>query len=246
MNRFFVDKPLSAAVHITGADAHHIISVLRLSAGDLIVLTGCCQQTGLYTIKSVAARNVEAELSELIREQQETPISVVLAQGLIKSDKMDYVVQKAVELGVRKIVPLAVKNCVVKYAEHKQKNRVERWQRIANEAAKQCRRSLLPAVAPVYTLPELLQGISAGTKIIMLYEGKALQGLKAVLQDCGEITDLLLIVGPEGGFCQTEVELCLEYKSSIATLGPRILRTETAALAAVSAVMYEFGCLGGG
>jgi 16S rRNA (uracil1498-N3)-methyltransferase len=156
---------------------------------------------------------------------------------------MDYIVQKVVELGVSRIIPLETTHCVVKYDTAKQRTRRERWQKIAHEAAKQCGRAVIPTVSPVQPLAELLANVPEQMVVIMLYEGDARRSLKSILQHHPSV-NYLLIVGPEGGFSSLEVSECKQHGAQIVTLGPRILRTETAGLAAVSAVMYEHGDLG--
>lgn len=229
---------------IGGQDAHHISKVLRLQVGDDLILVGADQQTGIAKIQSIASDEIKLLLLETILEDKEAPVNVYLAQGLPKSDKMDYIVQKAVELGVKGIYPLALEHCVVQYDESKKKSRQQRWQKIAEEAAKQCKRTVIPIVEPVTGLASVLSSLPAETIVLMLYEGQAAQGIKQALSE-QQGKNYLLLVGPEGGFSAKEVALCENHGVSVVTMGPRILRTETAALAGVAIVMYEYGDLGG-
>jgi 16S rRNA (uracil1498-N3)-methyltransferase len=153
-------------------------------------------------------------------------------------------VQKAVEIGAAGVIPMAVDFSTVKYDEAKKTARRERWQKIAQEAAKQCGRDLVPTVTPIRSLSEVLAEAGPDTAIIMLYEKEITTSLKASLTGC-LAKSYLLLVGPEGGFSPAEATLCREKGARIVTIGPRILRTETAALAALAIVLYQNGDLGG-
>lgn len=243
MRRFFIETPLLPEIVIQGQDARHISKVLRLQVGDKLILVAPDGSTGIGVITNLGDE-VTLQLLETIIEEKEAPVNVYLAQGLPKSDKMDYIVQKAVELGVRGIYPMAAEHCVVQYDQAKQKSRRERWQKIAVEAAKQCGRAVVPVVEPVASLANILTSIDPETIVLMLYEGQAAQGLKqALAEHPGK--NYLLLIGPEGGFSAKEVALCENHGVFVVTMGPRILRTETAALAGVAVVMYEYGDLGG-
>lgn len=244
MRRFFIDGPLLAEMSIRGADAHHIVRVLRLAVDDKIVAVSPDGSAGTAKISSIAADQVDLLLEEVVSEAKEAPVDIYLAQGLPKSDKMDYIVQKAVELGVRGVFPMETEHCVVQYDQAKKSKRTERWQKIALEAAKQCGRTIVPRVESIGSLANILANVDADTVIIMLYEGQASLGIKQALAE-NQGKKYLLLVGPEGGFSSKEVALCQNHGACIVTIGPRILRTETAALAGVSIVMYENGDLGG-
>lgn len=244
MRRFFIDAPLGAEMSIQGQDAYHISRVLRLQVGDPIVVVAPDGSAGIAAIKSILGDMVVLTLQETIVEDKEAPVHVYLAQGLPKSDKMDYIVQKAVELGIKGIYPMTAEHSVVQYDQPKKNKRLERWQKIAVEAAKQCGRAIVPIVEPIRSLTTILECLAAETVVLMLYEGQTAQGLKQALVE-HHAQNYLLLVGPEGGFSAKEVALCQSHGACIVTLGPRILRTETAALAGVSIVMYEYGDLGG-
>lgn len=244
MRRFFIETPLLAEMSIQGQDARHISRVLRLQVSDDLILVAPDGSAGIAKITSIGIDEVILQLVETIIEDKEAPVHIYLAQGLPKSDKMDYIVQKAVELGVRGIYPMAAEHCVVQYDQAKQRARRERWQKIAVEAAKQCGRAVVPVVEPVASLASILAGVDPETIVMMLYEGQAAQGLKQALAE-KRGKSYLLLIGPEGGFSTKEVALCENHGVSVVTMGPRILRTETAALAGVAIVMYEYGDLGG-
>lgn len=244
MRRFFIDGPLTETITIRGGDARHIGRVLRLQPGAAIIVVGAEGQAGTAEIIAVGADEISLKLMESIGCRHEPPVTVWLAQGLPKADKLEYIVQKAVEIGAAGVIPMAVDFSAVRYDESKKKSKVDRWQKIAHEAAKQCGRDLVPAVAAVQSLAEVLADQEPDTAVIMLYEGRAGEGLKRVLADC-HTGSYLLLVGPEGGFSAAEVDLCRSKGVHIASMGPRILRTETAALAALAVLLYEKGDLGG-
>lgn len=243
MRRFFISSPLSPEMTITGDDVKHIGKVLRMQNGDKIIVVGQNGQAGIATIAHIG-ESIELTLDQVLDEYKEPPIRVFIAQGLPKSDKMDYIVQKAVELGVAGIMPMAAEHSVVQYNAAKQAARVDRWQKIAEEAAKQCGRSVVPRIEEIKSLSDIISAVPDDAALIMLYEGQAKAGLKEILNNCRPGTYMLLI-GPEGGFSEKEVVLASQRGAHIAKMGPRILRTETASLAALSAVMYACGDLGG-
>lgn len=243
MRRFFVDGPLQPAMVIRGQDARHIGRVLRLGPGDELAVVGADGQAGRAVITAIGPASVSLELAGLQALSCEPPVSVWLAQGLPKGDKMDYIIQKAVEIGAAGIIPLDGEFSAVRYDEAKQGSRQARWQKIAGEAAKQCGRTVVPPVTPVKTLAAALAEAGPETAVIMLYEGQAGESLRTTLAGTGAAAYLLL-VGPEGGFSPAEAELCRSRGARLATLGPRILRTETAAVVALGIVMYEKGDLG--
>ncbi|WP_346355814.1 16S rRNA (uracil(1498)-N(3))-methyltransferase [Azotosporobacter soli] len=244
MRRFFIAQPVEPRVSINGSDARHIAKVLRLQPESEVDVVGNDGRAARMIITALTSQQIELDFKQWLVEEKEPPVRVILAQGLAKGDKMDYIVQKAVELGVSEIVPLALDRCVVRYEGKKQQDRVARWQNIAVEAAKQCRRSAIPEVRDIIALRELLTELPPDTAAIMLYEAENKQGLKDMLRSCAA-KEYLLLIGPEGGFTPREADLCREYGVSSATMGPRILRTETAASAALAVLMYEHGDLGG-
>jgi 16S rRNA (uracil1498-N3)-methyltransferase len=244
MRRFLLSDRLADKMVVAGGEAHHMLRVLRLAAGDQVVVVDPVGQAAVARITQASDTEVFLSMETMLEEEREAPITIRLAQGLPKSDKMDFIVQKAVELGISEIIPMEADTSVVRYDAAKQQNRRERWQKIAAEAAKQCQRTIVPNVAAVQDLARLLAATGGETQIIVLYEGQVPLGLKQVLRERPG-NDYLLIIGPEGGLSSREVQLAQERGAAIVTMGPRILRTETAALAAIAAVMYEHGDLGG-
>ncbi len=244
MRRFFIDQPVEANFAITGSDARHIARVLRLQAGEEVDVVGSDGRAARAVIEVVALQQIELRFLEWLQESKEPPVNVSLAQGLAKGDKMDFIIQKAVELGVSRVIPLETERCVVRYEGKKRQDRVVRWQSIAAEAAKQCRRSFVPQVTEIMGLKRLLAELPPDATAIMLYEAENKQGLKDMLQK-HSAREFLLLIGPEGGFSEAEAALCREHGVLMAGMGPRILRTETAATASLAVLMYEHGDLGG-
>lgn len=244
MARFFIENEVTEKMVLRGLDAHHATHVLRLKPGDEVIVvdprgTAARVRLGINRLSEIPLTFIEK-----IDDNSEPSISVYLAQGLAKGDKMDYIVQKAVELGVSKVIPLLAERSVVRYDAAKRSNRRERWQKIALEAAKQCNRLIIPEVTDFQDMKMLLSEYGHDFMKIMLYEGEKKEGLKTLLKNC-QARAILLLIGPEGGFSSEEVDFCLRHGVSTGSIGPRILRTETAALAALSVVMYECGDLGG-
>lgn len=244
MRRFFLKGQLEPEVTITGPDAYHMSRVLRMKPGERVTLIAEDGQAAIAVIQQVEESCIRLCPEEIIKEERESPVKVSLAQCLPKSDKMDYIVQKAVELGVDSIIPVISQNTVVRYDAKKKAERVSRWQKIAGEAAKQSGRLQVPVVTAVQDIAQLFQYIDKESKVLLLYEGQADSTLKQVLRK-GDSRHYTIIVGPEGGFSPDEVQLCRSLGALIITLGPRILRTETAPVAAISIVMYECGDMGG-
>ena len=245
MRRLFYKGLLADTIEITGSDAHHLMHVMRAKAGQEVTVVddaGCVARMEMTAFREDA---VTLNLKERLAADTESPLKLVLAQCLLKADKMDYVVQKAVELGVTEIIPVKSHNCVVRYDAKKAAARQQRWQKIAEEAAKQCGRTALTAVTPITDLSDLLKDNSRAedTEIIFCYENEDENTVKSCLR-AAQGKRLILLVGPEGGFTLGEAQTVQEAGGRAVTLGPRILRAETAAVAAVTVAQYENGDLG--
>lgn len=247
MPRFFVspEQVKAGRVTITGPDVVHIVKVLRLGTGDtLTVLDGRGKVYGVVIEKAGREEVICAVISESDAGGA-PPVRITLVQGLTKGDKMDFIVQKATELGVWRLIPLTCDRSVVKLLGDKPQRRSERWQRIAREAAKQCRRPDVPEVLPPLGWEETLAGMPDGTAGLITWEEENLESLKKVFAESGPMEDAYVFIGPEGGFTSAEVELARTRGIKPVTLGPRILRTETAGLAVLAIILYQFGDLGG-
>lgn len=246
MHRFFVEKEYAEYMQIVGGDARHISKVLRMQPGDRLQVVSDDGITALAEVVAIDGECVSVHCLETIAELHEPRVKITLAQGLAKGEKMDFIFQKAVELGATALVPVAMEHSVVRLEGSKAEKKVERWQKIAEAAAKQSKRDMIPRVAKLQTMAELLASNSCGTKLIA-YECEDRMSLKEALQaaeQAGGIKELLLIIGPEGGISPKELELAKAAGAIPVSLGKRILRAETAGLVAMSAIFYETGDLG--
>ncbi|MFX3623781.1 MAG: 16S rRNA (uracil(1498)-N(3))-methyltransferase [Ectobacillus sp.] len=243
MQRYFIDAINGEEVIITGDDAHHIARVMRMERGDQIY---CCAEgkTVLCAIAEITNTFVKATVVQWVEESNELPVSITIASGLPKGDKLELILQKGTELGADAFLPFQAARSIVKWDAKKADKKVERWMKIAKEAAEQSHRSAVPAVQAPVSFKELLQ-ISAGyDACIVAYEEEAKQGEKAnFAKTLGKLQPgerLLIVFGPEGGLTEEEVQLLREHNFITCSLGPRILRTETAPLYALAAVSYYF------
>ncbi len=241
MHRFFAlaDSITGSEVRISGDDVKHMAKVLRLSLGDCVSVCDGEGHDYLCSIREIGKDLVTLDILEKKINQNESNIQITLYQGLPKGDKMEYIIQKCVELGVNRIVPTVMKRTVVKIRESSGKG--QRWQRISEEAAKQSGRGIVPVVCEPIQFEDAVEGFSPDTLYVLPYENEKNTSLKEVLRENSSYTKIAIIIGPEGGFDEEEVNLAEKKGAHIVTLGPRILRCETAPVAAVSAVMYELG-----
>lgn len=243
MHRFFIPQLYAAEMVIKDVDAKHISKVLRMQPGDKIQIVSDDGVTAIAEIVSLQADNVVVRCLEKLAESHEPSVNITLAQGLAKGEKMDFIIQKAVEMGASSIVPVAMEHSVVRLEGAKADKKVERWQKIAEAAAKQSKRDIIPQVQPVQTMQQMLANNDLQYKIIA-YECEDRLGLKTVLQSCDNLQELLLIIGPEGGISEFELELARKNGAVPVSIGKRILRAETAGVVALSAILYETGDLG--
>lgn len=245
MHRFFVEGFLPDNITVKKEDINHIKNVLRMKAGDGLTVVDEKGAVANAVIKDISDASIAIKVKEILDCQSEPPVRVILLQGIGKGDKMDFVVQKAVELGVADIVPVMMQRTVVRYTGDKADNRRERWRKIAIEAAKQSKRTALPVVHPVMAFDEALKSFPFDLGI-MLWEDEQAKGLRGVIKekDKAAVKTILLLVGPEGGIDAGEAETAQKMGFVSASLGKRILRTETAGIAALSVMMYEFGDFG--
>ena len=243
MHRFFIPQLYNEEMTITGVDAKHIGKVLRMQPGDKLQIVSDDGVSALAEVASITESTVIVRCLEKLAESHEPAVKITLAQGLAKGEKMDFIIQKAVELGAYSIVPVAMEHSVVRLDGSKADKKVERWQKIAEAAAKQSKRDIIPQVQEVQTVKEMLANNDCKTKIIA-YECEDRMSLKTALREAGQMEDLLLIIGPEGGISEGERAKAREAGAMPVSLGRRILRAETAGLVAMSAIFYETGDLG--
>ncbi|MCI7260688.1 MAG: 16S rRNA (uracil(1498)-N(3))-methyltransferase [Selenomonadales bacterium] len=244
MRRLFYKGLLADTIKITGSDAHHLMHVMRAKAGQLVTVVDDNGQVAAMEMVAFSDSAVTLQLKEHLAADTESPLKIMLAQCLLKADKMDMVVQKAVELGAVGVIPISSQNCVARYDAKKGAARKDRWQKIADEAAKQCGRTALLKVRPIVTLGQFLADMQAtDSSLVFFYENENEQSAKEYLRSL-KAKQIVLLVGPEGGFSLDEAKLIEEAGGKSVTLGPRILRAETAALTAIAVTQYENGDLG--
>ena len=246
MPKFFVsDEQINEAlgeIKITGTDVNHLKNVLRVKNGDKVEICNLCnQQNYNCQIKEINREYINTEILEKMSEIAETNVKVTIFQGIPKAEKMEWVIQKAVELGVYDIVPVEMKRCVVKLKEKVLDKKLQRWQKISEVAAKQCGRNLIPKIHPVITSKDIANQINQYDVILVAYEDEKHITLKQELLKLKQKDDIKIgiIIGPEGGLESKDVEMWREKGAKIITLGRRILRTETVALQCLSIIMYE-------
>ena len=246
MHRFFVPQLYNEEMDIEGVDARHISKVLRMLPGAQLQIVSDDGVSAVAEITAIDSERVTVRCLEKLAESHEPRVKLVLAQGLAKGEKMDFIIQKAVEMGAYSVIPVAMEHSVVRLDGAKAAKKVERWQKIAESAAKQSKRDIIPEVQPVQSMTEMLAKCACQTKIIA-YECEDRLSLKAALkaaEEAGGISELLLIIGPEGGISEGELEQARQAGAVPVSLGRRILRAETAGLVAISAIFYETGDLG--
>lgn len=230
-------------LYVTGKDVNHIKNVMRLKQGDEIsVRTGQDDREYRYGIEEFTDSEVVCRLRFVKEADVELPVKVYIFQGLPKADKMELIIQKAVELGAAEIIPVQMRRCVVKLDGAKKGKKTQRWQAIAESAAKQSRRAAVPLVREPMTMEEAVRFAEQNTDVRLLpYELQEADGsTRDVMDGIREGSAVSIFIGPEGGFDPAEVELAREAGVVPISLGKRILRTETAALVALSFLIYHF------
>lgn len=243
MHRFYTDKGyLNHAdknVTITGEDVNHIKNVLRLRCGDEIFISDGDGTDYQCRISALNADSVVADIEDVFRNSAELPIRITLFQGMPKSDKLEFIIQKAVELGVTEIVPVITKRTVVKIDDKKAGKKLERYNMIARSAGKQSGRGVIPEVKGFMTFKEAIcYAKELDMNIIPYEEAEGMAYARQVIQELKGIKSLGIFIGPEGGFAGEEVGQATELGAKCITLGNRILRTETAGLAVLSIIMF--------
>ena len=230
-------------LYVTGKDVNHIKNVMRLKQGDEIsVRTGQDDREYRYGIEEFTDSEVVCRLRFVKEADVELPVKVYIFQGLPKADKMELIIQKAVELGAAEIIPVQMRRCVVKLDGAKKGKKTQRWQAIAESAAKQSRRAVVPLVREPMTMEEAVRFAEQNTDVRLLpYELQEADGsTRDVMDGIREGSAVSIFIGPEGGFDPAEVELARKAGVVPISLGKRILRTETAALVALSFLIYHF------
>ena len=233
MYRFFVEKEQigEKTIRIIGSDVNHIRNVLRMKPGEEILISDGEKKEYHCEIKTLDPEYVEALIMFVKEEGLELPSKVYLFQGLPKNDKMELIIQKAVELGVYAVVPVATKRAVVKLDDKKEAKKLVRWQSISESAAKQAKRLIIPEVMPVMSFKEAVAFSQTMDVRLIPYElAENMAYTRQVLSQIKPGQSIGIFIGPEGGFAEEEVELALNSGMETITLGKRILRTETAGI----------------
>ena len=250
MPKFFVrqDQIDNDKIVINGQDVKHIRNVLRAKVGEELEI--CNSETGENFLCSISEFNEDkiwCNIEQKIQEETESNVKVTIFQGLPKADKMEYIIQKSVELGVYDITPVDMKRCVVKLDEKNAKKKIERWQKISEVAAKQCGRNIIPQVNNVTNIKKLCENVESYDIVLVAYENEENNSLKnelsqiksTIINNQSRELKIGIVIGPEGGLEKQDVENLERSGAKIITLGKRILRTETVALNVLSIIMYE-------
>lgn len=247
MHKFFTPRELFTDTHATiiGEDVKHIYRVLRVTQGEKVVVNNLDGEEFLGEVEDVNKQEVSIKILEKLDINNESNLEITLFQGLPKAAKMDLIVQKCVELGINKIVPTITHRVDIKLKGEFKK--LDRLNKIAQEASKQSKRTIIPRVENPIEFNEALKIMETLDLIVVPYENATGFGIKSMVQklDLNDIKTIGIVVGPEGGFEEEEIELLKSKGANIVTLGPRILRTETAGFTCTAILQYELGDVGG-
>jgi RNA methyltransferase, rsmE family len=241
MYHFFVSEEQinGENAYIEGSDVNHIVNVLRMKPGEEILISVRGDWDYLCKIDNIEETKVRLKVLESM-EQRELPVNIILLQGIPKSDKLEMIIQKSVELGVGEIIPVKTKRVVVKIEEKKQATKVNRWNAIAESAAKQSKRSIIPKVHEPMSIDNALEIVKDfGVKLIPYENADGIDKTRKILDNMDKTKNIAVFIGPEGGFEESEVERIKNSGFEVITLGKRILRTETAGLALLSNIMIR-------
>lgn len=241
MYRFFVEESQieETCIRICGSDVNHIKNVLRMRPGEEILISDGHKQEYTCYIEETGQEEILARIMYVQEAGYELPSKIYLFQGLPKGDKMELIIQKAVELGAHEIIPVATKRAVVKLEGKKEDNKIRRWQAISESAAKQSKRMYVPEVKHVMSFPQAAAYAQNLDVVLIPYElAKGMKETKEMIAGIRPGQSIGVFIGPEGGFDEKEVEMAKEGGAQAITLGKRILRTETAGLAVLSVLSY--------
>lgn len=250
MPKFFIENKniTNNIITIQGKDVNHIKNVLRKKSGDqLEICNKTTQQDYICEIDKLEEEKITCKILKKTENNAESKIKVTIYQGLPKSDKMELVIQKSVELGVYEIAPVEMKRCVVKIDEKDKNKKIERWQKISEVASKQCGRDIIPKINNIVNVKNICDFIKNYDIVLVAYENEIESTLKEQLKylkqhinyDNQNKIKIGVVIGPEGGLEEQDVELLKENEAKIITLGKRILRTETAGMITTAILIYE-------
>lgn len=247
MHKFFVSQSniKDEYIFITGDDVQHISKVLRIRIGEKVQISDGRGKEYICAITEISKKEVICIINETFQNTTEALVEVTLFQGIPKSQKMDLIVQKCVEIGVVRIQPVITDRVIVRLDDRDITSKIERYNRIAEEAAKQSNRGIIPEVLGPISFNEAIELLRQMDLAIVPYENEKQSGFKDILKSKAAIKKIGIFIGPEGGFEGDEVQICIENNIIPVTLGPRILRTETAGFVAATIALYELGDMGG-
>ncbi|MFD1609878.1 16S rRNA (uracil(1498)-N(3))-methyltransferase [Oceanobacillus luteolus] len=247
MQRYFIlkdDAWSETDVTIYGEDVHHISRVMRGEVGDRIICNHRNGRAAICEISEISNDKVRANIVDWQDQDVELPIEVTIVQGLPKGDKMDFILQKGTELGADSFIPYKAERSIVVWDEKKMKKKLQRFGKIVKEASEQSHRNKIPTIHDLVSIKQLIEVSDQFDVKIFAYEEEAkttsYQSFAEVLKEMNSGMQLLICIGPEGGFSEKEAELLKENDFKPVRFGPRILRTETAALYALSSISYHF------
>jgi 16S rRNA (uracil1498-N3)-methyltransferase len=236
VSRIYQSGALAAGkVQLDEKASHHLSRVLRAATGDAIILFNGDGNEYHAVIQNISKKSVDAEITKIITCSAESPVSISLAQGIARGEKMDFVIQKAVELGVTEIIPVMTERCNVRLDDEREQKRMLHWQAVIISACEQCGRNVLPKIHAPVKLDEWLSSVNADKKFVLSPH------VSAKLRDDHDAASIAVLIGPEGGLSEREIEAACTHGFTALNLGPRILRTETAALAALAVIQFQFG-----
>ena len=238
--RVYTSQPLTPgeSVQLEADSSHHLSKVLRLQTGDAIILFNGDGHEYTASIEICARQSVQVLVQKQLNVSRESPLQITLAQGISRGSRMDYTLQKAVELGINTIIPLWTTRTQVKLDAKRMHKRVKHWQGVIQSASEQSGRLQLPELLPALSLQEWVTNTSDNHEMKLLLHPEAGSSLNTLHKPEGKIA---LLIGPEGGITEEEIQLCKDHCFTDIRLGPRILRTETAALATLSAIQALWG-----
>ena len=246
MPKFFVDtsQVKENQIIIVGQDVNHIKNVLRKEVGNILEICNKDNSINyLAEIEKIEKEKIECNIIKTIDIDTESNVYINVFQGLPKSDKMELIIQKSIELGVSEITPVSMKRCVVKLTSKDEDKKIQRWQKIAEVASKQCGRNIIPNINRVVSTKDIISIIDEYNAVIVAYENEKENKLKDELyrlkQENRNKYKIAIVIGPEGGLEEDDVNNLKEKGAKVITLGNRILRTETVALNMISIINYE-------
>ncbi len=243
MTTFYIESHQieNDTIHLLGDDVNHIKNVLRYQVGDEVFVCDESQKRYACKIMDFEKETIILHIETIIPESTETEIEIDLYQGLPKSDKFEWIIQKGTEIGIKGFIPVITERVIVKLEEKNEAKKVERWKKIAKEAAVQSGRQAIPIVENARKLQNIIENLAKYDIVIVPYECEKTSTLKGTLRSIdGEVKKVAIVIGPEGGFSDKDISILKELNNmQLVTLGKRILRTETAGIVTAANVIYE-------